>query len=199
MNTNISELKQQKLNINNNLENELKLSYKFYLEYRDTDFKVEDHYLKFILFSVYRSIESLIYLLVQERKFNSISKNFYQLICDNNIKAFFIKLPLLKTMFDDIQVNNISIKYIEIFESMKDGVLSNTSISVKKINDIKPSSSNKNDSINIEHFYLIYKDCCSNRNKIIHSITEPIDLTKNSIINAFVIYTFFDLILEKIF
>lgn len=197
INIQIEELKLKRNNIINNLNEELEMSYKFYQDNCDESFKAIDYYYKFVLFSMYRSIEDLICLLVEERKINSNCKNFYKLICEKNIKSFFINNEFFQIIFDDINVINDNISYKEIYDYIVQFLLNKMNITLRDINEIKPSHSNKNDGVNISSFIQIYKDCAENRNKLMHGIDAQVNLTKNCIVNSLFIYSFLILILSK--
>lgn len=198
LNITINELKNQKNNVHKYLEGELKLSYKLYNEHKEEDFEVEDHYFKFLLFSMYRAIEDLMKLVIEERKINSYSKPFYHLICKKNLKSYFITNDWFQIILDDLNVSEVKISYQDIFNYIKNSELSISNLTFSGINEVKPSGSNKNDNINIESLLQIYSDCHNNRNGIMHSITKNIDLTKEAIKNSFIVYSFLSLLLTNI-
>ena len=88
--------------------------------------------------------------------------------------------------------------YQDVFDFLiSSDIIKNTS-SIKNINDIKPSTKIKEDNVYNEIFPQLYIECSKNRNKLMHSNISGIDLTSNSIRNAFIIYSYLSLLFEKL-
>jgi len=112
MNTSIEALRNQKETIHRNLLAELKLNYRHYKEYEEQEFEEEDYYYKFLLFSIYRAIESMMRLFTEERKSHSENKQFYNVLFDD-LKSCFISREKLKLVLDDFA--SYKITYQDIF------------------------------------------------------------------------------------
>lgn len=167
--------------------NSLKL---IYSENKEDDCFDNDVYNKFFLFIFFRAIESIIQCIMEERKENSTSCKLYKLICDNNIKSYFINQELLNILLDELEFCSeriLNITYIQIFES----ITQNGNFKFKNlrnVSDIKPANSNKEDSFNRSDFTRMYCDCKKNRNMLMHSFYGNINLTRDYIINTVTVF-----------
>ncbi len=196
MNIKIQEFKNQKDVIHCNFLAELRLNYQQYKGYKEEEFLAEDYYNKFLLFSIYRAIESLLRLLVEERKISSLNSKFYKLLFQN-LKSHFISRNSLLLLLDDLV--SYQVTYQNIYDFMKSEAIFRDVFSIKSVNDIKIRVKSKDDFVYDDNFLQIYHECATNRNKLMHSNVSMIDLTFYSIKNAFVVYSYLYLLLNSYF
>lgn len=195
MNISIKELKNQKETIHRNFLAELQLNYRHYKENEEQEFEEEDYYYKFLLFSIYRAIESMLRLFTEERKALSKNKEFYNVLFDD-LKSCFISREKLKLVLDDFLAYKVT--YQDVYNLLTScDIIKNTS-SIKDISDIKPVRKAKEDNVYNEIFLQLYIECTKNRNKLMHSNVSDIDLTASSIRKAFIIYSYFNLLFEQL-
>lgn len=196
MNTNKDEfLNKQKL-ISKKVLEELELSKKYYQKNLDDSFDLEDYYTKFVLFTIYRGIEDLIDLLLEERKINSISKDYYPIFIQY-IKSNFIDRNLLNVIINELSSLE-TITYNDVYEKIKNSELSHANIEINSVSKILPTKYNKNSEVDIDRFLANFSECRANRNKLLHSVIKSLDLTKNTVISAMFVYAYLLLIIENI-
>ena len=184
--------------IKKKVKEELDISQKFYLECIDEDFQNEDYYNKFVLFTLYRAIEDLVKLIIDERKMNSNSKDLYNLL-QTYLKSNFIDHQLLKIVLEEVSaLNNINYEMVYLYITNNE-VASFTSI-IKDINKIKPNNCNKTTLVSFEILSSNFLACRNNRNTILHSVViEKVDLSKRSIIEALFVYSYFMVLFNLLF
>lgn len=190
-----NELLNQKNNIVNNLNTELNLNYHYYINSKDFEFGVEDHYFKLCLFALYRAIEEEINIIIDDRKENSDIKKIYNLLYKKNRRTYWLDSVEFEIIFDELTKYTKDITYKKIIEQIN----SLKYIQKIMINEITRSHS-QNSTVTFEYFKGKYDDCKKNRNALMHKITSTDNnLTKTSIINAFIVYSYLYLIIDKLF
>ena len=189
----IDELKNQKINIDNSLNKELNLNYSYYEKSKDTEFEAEDYYFKLCLFSLYRAIEEEIHIIIDYLKDNSKNKDFYGLLYKDSKKTYWIENNEFVVILNDLKKYRdkiINQKLIDEINKIK---------YTQKLEKEEITRHGLNDVVNIDFFTGKYSECKKNRNILMHQITlNDISLTKSSIINAMIIYSYLSLIIDDI-
>lgn len=176
--------------IKKKVKEELDISHKFCLEREEEEFENEDYYNKFVLFTLYRAIEDLVKLIIDERKINSSGKDLYSLV-QTHLNSNFIDNNLLKIILEEIQVLNI-INYDMVYSYIKDSEVSIFTSIISDITRIKPNKFSKNTLVSFEILSSHFSACRNNRNTLLHGvIIENVDLSKRSIIEALFVYSYF--------
>lgn len=176
--------------IKRKVKEELDISNKFYIDRTDEEFEIEDYYNKFVLFTLYRAIEDLVKLIIEERKTNSDSKDLYCLV-QTYLKSNYIDNSLLKIIFEEEKSLNM-INYEMVYTYIIKNEISTFASIITDISKIKPNKYGKTDLISFDIISSHFSACKNNRNTLLHSVvTENVDLSKRSIIEALFVYSYF--------
>ena len=176
--------------IKRKVKEELDTSHKFCFERADEEFENEDYYNKFVLFTLYRAIEDLVKLIIEERKINSNGKDLYCLV-QSHLKSNFIDNNLLKIIFEEVQSLDI-INYEMVYSYIVNNEVSIFTSIITDISKIKPNKFSKTNLVSFEIISSHFSSCRNNRNTLLHSVViENVDLSKRSIIEALFVYSYF--------
>lgn len=184
--------------IRRKVKEELNISHKFYLECIDEEFQNEDYYNKYVLFTLYRAIEDLVKLLIDERKINSNGKDLYNLL-QSYLKSNFIDPQLLKIILEEVYALN-NINYEMVYSYIVNNEVSSFTSIINNVNKIKPNNCNKTTLVSFEILSSNFSACRNNRNTLLHSVViEKVDLSKRSIIEALFVYSYFMVLFNLLF
>lgn len=176
--------------IKRKVKEELDISHKFCLEYEEEEFENEDYYNKFVLFTLYRAIEDLVKLVIDERKINSCGKDLYSIV-QPHLNSNFIDNKLLKIILEEVQALN-TINYNMIYLYINDNEVSIFTSIINDISKIKPNKFSKTTLVSFEIISSHFSACRNNRNTLLHGVVnENVDLSKRSIVEALFVYSYF--------
>jgi len=195
MSIEIEKFQNRRQNIHKSLLEELRLNYRYYKDYQEVEFNADDNYSKFLLFSFYRAIESLLCLLVAERKKFSKSREFFEEIF-RNTKSYFLSGQQLSLILDDVEENKIA--YQTIFEFILSEQDIHDVFPIHSVNEVKRSTQRMKDSVHNGVLIQDHIDCLNNRNKLMHSNVESIHLTFDYIKKAVVVYSYLYLLFDQL-
>ncbi len=161
---------------------------------QENDLEELDNYNKYILMSFYRAIENLIEILFDNRIKMSDAKYLYQVIYEK-ITSNYIDPSLLKHILLE-KLNNRLITYNDIWNYINDNNLMCINIEIKK-EDVKKQKYKMEDNFTIEEFIELYKNCKTNRNKIMHNIIKKDEnLSNRIVIESLVVYAYISIVID---
>lgn len=195
MSIEIEEIQNRRQNVHKTLVEELRLNYRYYKDYQEVEFNADDNYSKFLLFSFYRAIESLLLILVDEREKFSKNRNFFEEIF-RNTKSHFLSGQQLSLILDDVEESKIT--YQDIFEFILSEQDIHNVFPIHIVNEVKHSTQRKDTPVHNGTLIQDHIDCLNNRNNLMHSNVKIIHLTFDYIKKAVVVYSYLYLLFDQL-